>query len=231
MEQINALVKKIVINLALACLAFMLIIGCSNKEGANSNSTQDLHTYPDVAASDAAQDSTEDTTDLDTITEVEDTYSIWTDPCVECAWYFCDSLDVIYQKQICINNCNDPPTVVYEGICEEHLECNPAQKLLEANIPCITPDGFPGTKEKICNKGQIQYTNCVSECSEEVCDKIDNDCDGEIDEGVLNDCGECEIPLKRFVILLITTVMVISTREWPTHVEAAEKNQKKSVTV
>ena len=121
----------------------------------------------------------------------EDTYSVWTDPCVDCAWYFCDNLDVIYQKQICINNCDDPPTVVYESQCTEHLECNPAQIILEANIPCHTEDGYPGTKDKICNKGQIQYTNCKTDCFEEVCDLLDNDCDGDIDEGVKNACGGC----------------------------------------
>tara|TARA_R110000824_G_scaffold1178_1_gene6315 strand:+ start:3854 stop:6031 length:2178 start_codon:yes stop_codon:yes gene_type:complete len=191
MEKINALVKKIVINLALACFAFLFLVGCSNEQGGNSNFTQDLYLYPDLDAAGDTEDGSEDDTPQDTTPEIEDTYSIWTDPCVDCAWYFCGSLDVIYQKQICINNCNIPSTVVYEGECEEHLECNPAQHILEANIPCITPEGYPGVKEKICNKGQIQYTNCASECSEEVCDNIDNDCDGDIDEDVLNACGEC----------------------------------------
>ena len=29
--------------------------------------------------------------------------------CIECQWYFCPPLDSVWQKQICINNCEDPP--------------------------------------------------------------------------------------------------------------------------
>ena len=171
-------------------LALFLIMSCGNNNEKNKESTfvynsPDVTQYTDIDSQDAPE--TEDT-------QEEDTYSVWTDPCVECAWYFCSNLDVMHQKQICINNCDDPPTVVYEGECEKHLDCNPAQKLLQAGISCTTADGYPGTKDKICNKGQIQYTDCKTPCSEEVCDLIDNDCDGEIDEGVENDCGECGDP-------------------------------------
>ena len=166
------------------------MFSCSKENGQFTVYSTDIHeedAYIDV------YDSTEpDFAEIEEINETEeDIYSIWTDPCVECAWYFCGSLDVISQKQICINNCDDPSTVVYESACEEHLECNPAQFVLESNIPCVTGDGYPGFKEKLCNKGQIQYTDCVSTCSEEICDLLDNDCDGDTDEGVKNACGGC----------------------------------------
>jgi len=119
----------------------------------------------------------------ETTDSVEDTYSIHTDPCVDCAYYFCPPLNAVWQKQICINNCDDPPTVVYEGECVEYLQCDPTQKVMETDLPCVTPDGYPGTQSKLCNKGQIQYTDCETDCEEEVCDGKDNDCDGDIDEG------------------------------------------------
>ena len=180
-----SLLKRLLFNIIIVLVIVLLSVSCANDEGGKNSSNK----FPDYPTPDIAED-TENTEDIEDIEE-EDTYSIWTDPCVECAWYFCGTLDVMYQKQICINNCDDPPTIVYEGQCEEHLECNPAQKLLETNIPCTTEDGYPGTKDKICDKGQIKYTNCETECSEEICDFIDNDCDGLIDEDVRNACNEC----------------------------------------
>jgi len=48
-------------------------------------------------------------------------------------------------------------------------------------------------QDKVCNKGHIEFTNCVTNCDEETCDYEDNDCDGIIDEGQLNVCGDCGI--------------------------------------
>lgn len=110
--------------------------------------------------------------------------------CVQCQWYFCPPLDSVWQKEICINNCEDPPVVEYEGTCKEYLQCDPQQYLIEI-IECVTEDGYPGLQEKVCNKGQIQYTNCETDCEEESCNGIDDDCDEEIDENQLNACDQC----------------------------------------
>ena len=109
---------------------------------------------------------------------------------MQCQWYFCPPLDSVWQKEICINNCEDPPVVEYEGTCKEYLQCDPQQYLIEI-IECVTEDGYPGLQEKVCNKGQIQYTNCETDCEEESCNGIDDDCDEEIDENQLNACDQC----------------------------------------
>jgi hypothetical protein len=112
--------------------------------------------------------------------------------CIECKWYFCPPLDEIWKKEICMNICEEPPTLYLEADCIQYMECNPAQYLME-EIDCVTDDGFPGTQQKVCNKGLIQYTDCVTNCDEETCNYEDDDCDGEIDEGQLNECDECGI--------------------------------------
>jgi len=112
--------------------------------------------------------------------------------CLECKWYFCPPLDEIWKKEICMNICDDPPTLYSESECIQYMECDPTQYLLD-EIDCITDDGYPGIQQKVCNKGMIQYTDCVTNCEEELCNYEDDDCDGEIDEGQLNDCDECGI--------------------------------------
>lgn len=137
---------------------------------------------------DASEDDVVDASDASD-TE-EDTYSIWSDPCVDCAWYFCPPLDSVWQKQICINNCDDPPTIAYEGTCEEYFECDPTI-FTQGSQDCTTENGFPGTQEIYCNKGHYAYGECKTGCEEEVCDYVDNDCDDKIDEGQENPCGGC----------------------------------------
>ena len=131
--------KRLIYICLVILFALLFIVSCSDDQQGGEKNVH-AYTYPeieDVNEPDVEEDIEEDIE--------EDTYSIYTDPCVECAWYFCGNLDVVWQKQICINNCNSPPTIVFEGECEAHLECNPSQPVLEANIPCITEVGYPGT--------------------------------------------------------------------------------------
>jgi len=165
---------------------FLLQIGCSTagqSSGVNSS-------YDNV-----------DTEDIDEDTDEDDGPEIvpWTpepDPpaaeCIECKWYFCPPLDEIWKKEICFNICEEPPVLHSESECIKYLECDPSQYVID-EIECVTEDGYPGTQQKVCNKGLIQYTDCVTACDEESCNYIDDDCDGEIDEDQLNECSECGI--------------------------------------
>lgn len=169
--------KKLRLLLAIFLLA---AVSCSEKSTGPDDHIVDHIMYPPTDSSDL--DISDEPGDADASDE-EDTYSIYTDPCVDCAYYFCPPLDSVWQKQICINNCDDPPTVAFEGECIEYLECDPTQHIMEVDIPCVTGDGFPGMQDKICEKGKIQFTNCETECVEEVCNGVDDDCDDYIDEG------------------------------------------------
>ena len=99
-------------------------------------------------------------------------------------------LDENWRKEICMNICEDPPVLYSESECIQYMECDPTQYLIN-EVECITEEGYPGTQEKVCNKGLIQYTDCTTLCDEEACNYEDDDCDGEIDEGQRNDCDEC----------------------------------------
>ncbi len=168
----------------LLLVAYLCISSC-----AQENSTGATSDEPDVV------EETQDIEAPDDVVEEVDPSTVYPFPnnsCVDCQWYFCPPLDSVWQKQICIDNCQDPPAVLYEGQCEEYLECDPQQYLLE-QVECTTPEGFPGTQNKICNKGKIQYTDCITDCEEESCNYEDDDCDGQIDEGQLNECQECGI--------------------------------------
>ena len=161
----------------------LLILSCANDDGLSNKKLilddNDINDVLLVDDSDTSNDSLEDVyEDIDT--SEPDTYE---KDCIKCGYYFCPPLDEIWQKEICIDYCKDPPVVVLESECIEKLECDPTTHILEADIPCITDDGYPGVKDKTCDKGIIYYTKCETDCEPEICDGKDNDCDDEIDEG------------------------------------------------
>lgn len=110
--------------------------------------------------------------------------------CYKKEFYFCPPLDEVWQMEVTIDICKDPEQIVSISECFEVFECDPSTPDL-GNVDCTTDDGYPGSQKKICDKGKIKYTDCVSLCSEEICDYEDNDCDGHIDEGQRNACDEC----------------------------------------
>ncbi len=94
-------------NLRFALVVALVLFGCSKKDSGNEGGTSDDVVYSSTDIVDDSGAGSGDTRDVE-----EDSYSIYTDPCVNCAMYFCPPLDAVWQKQICINNCDDPPTVV-----------------------------------------------------------------------------------------------------------------------
>lgn len=164
-------------HILLVLFIFTLTLSCGDSDNYGSPLPSDPTT--------GSQD-TSDGSELEEVHTEKDTYSIYTDPCVDCAWYFCPPMNAVWQQQLCFNNCEDPPTLVHKGECEEYLECDPTQTIIDTDLDCTTDDGLPGSQDKLCSKGKVQYTDCVTPCVEEVCNGVDDDCDDDIDEGFSN---------------------------------------------
>ena len=177
--------KKLV--LVLLALLFLLP-GCSETAQEHNSSLSDTESHEDSEEEDVEGDISEGPEIVPWTPEPEPPPP----ECIECKWYFCPPLDEIWKKEICFNICEDPPILHSESECIQHMECDPTQYVLD-EIECTTEDGYPGIQQKVCNKGMIQYTDCVTDCEEESCNYSDDDCDGEIDEGQLNECNECGI--------------------------------------
>jgi len=175
MKRMRAFKKTLIITI-IFIVAFFSLSSCNNvTKGGNSYDDEDSYVYPEMT-----KDIQENSDDILLEEIKEDTYE---QDCIKCAYYFCAPLDEVWQKEICIDYCTDAPIVVLESECIELLECDPTTHILENNIPCTTEDGYPGIKDKTCEKGQIYYTDCRTECVTEKCNGKDDDCDGEVDEG------------------------------------------------
>ena len=105
-------------------------------------------------------------------------------------------LDICGEDHVpCDRNLDDtcpPAEIIYESDCNHAFDCPPgANEDFTVTYDCEA-NGSPGTQEVKCDKGRLYYGECVT-CvvSDELCDGIDNDCDDEIDENQLNECGLC----------------------------------------
>ena len=116
-----------------------------------------------------------------------------------------------------VGNCEDEDGDGFGGGCLAGGDCDDANPMLNIycppcdngiyeGCPCSNPNAtvacYPGDPEylgvgeciageQVCAAGY--WTDCIGfvEPTAEVCDYKDNDCDGEVDEGVLSPCGDC----------------------------------------
>lgn len=97
--------RKIIL---ISILFLATVVGCTEKTIGNSISPS-----PDVVEPlDANNDSTDNGEDIEVV-DPSTVYPFYGNECVECRWYFCPPLDSIWQKQICIDYCEEPPEILY----------------------------------------------------------------------------------------------------------------------
>ena len=88
-------------------------------------------------------------------------------------------------------NC-PPAEIIYESPCNHAFDCPPGINEDFIMYYNCEIEGVSGIQEVRCDKGRLFYGECITcEESEEVCDQIDNDCDGTIDENQRNACDLC----------------------------------------
>jgi len=88
--------------------------------------------------------------------------------CQPGVWRVCVTDDLTWGRRLCDDDGWGP-------VCH-HQECEP-----DAELDCLTDCGTPGTS--LCEADGFWGV-----CNHEVCDGADNDCNGEIDEGLVKYC-------------------------------------------
>ena len=88
--------------------------------------------------------------------------------------------------------------------CVTNIDCPADQRCVDMYCVDITPDGGidtgePGCEDTDgdgygpgCSRGDDCDPNDRTQTGVEVCDGLDNDCDGVADNGVLSECGDCD---------------------------------------
>lgn len=106
------------------------------------------------------------------------------DNCYREEYWYCPPLDEVWRKVVVVDHCNDD-TVVSVDDCFEFLECHPQVGIVFVQ-QCYIFDML-GQQDVFCPKGLYDTGPCVP-CDVEICNAFDDDCDGLVDEGLIQTC-------------------------------------------
>ena len=191
----------------------MLISACSNEKPRAPSLSLDIHEV-DISSQEDVIDDVDASNTL-TCDKIEKTNLAWctcNPQCCQSQQWFCHPVfgdPSYYKKEVVVNTCDEnlvpcqygsdfdcpPPEILYTGECTEAYECPPGAQSMDYGWQwCVMPDGTAGKQNVKCDKGQLFTTDCQP-CLDEICNGIDDDCDGIVDENLLpticeNECGQ-----------------------------------------
>ena len=171
---------------SLLFLALLLLAACGSEITGFSGSPSDIKSevpsgIPDIVT----------IQDVPVHNPLDDYDESYKEECLRQVYLRCPPYTEYWIAEAWLDVCEDHAIVFIEN-CRMQHECDPEDPLIEKNQPCQTEDGGPGIQNVVCDKGKVQLTACTP-CTEEICDGIDNDCDGDVDEGNYECETECGI--------------------------------------
>jgi hypothetical protein len=146
--------------------------------------------------------------------------------CEDEVWGDCQS-EILPEDEVCDLVDNDCDGAIDEGltnacgtcgtvpeeVCGDHLDNDCDGRIDESEAGCDCEDRthqpcYGGPPQTLgvgrCRGGTFdcidgEWSRCRGQVlpTDEVCDGLDNDCDGLVDEGLSNQCGECGVPTPR----------------------------------
>ena len=177
----------------------LFVWSCSSDSVDSEGNMEDVRPALQDTSYDVADEAVEDT---DPCLQIDIDHPSWCTcqpQCCEAQLWFCPPVfgeHTYHKKEVIVDTCDankvpcvyghdedcPPPEIIHMGECTEAYECPPMAQGLDYGWQwCEIASGMVGKQQVTCDKGQLYYTPCRP-CSPEICDGLDNDCDGVVDE-------------------------------------------------
>ena len=132
-------------------LFLLVLAGCQSCMDDNFGGDVVSSGLPDVVEDSSWWgDTVENIEDVEDVIEdvEEEVTQAYIDECYQSQYFYCPPFDAIWQQEIVMDICEDPPVIISIAECAELFECDPSQ--VDIGIQdCIDPNGWPGEQQNI----------------------------------------------------------------------------------